>query len=243
METKMKSIRNAAALLVAAALALGTLAAAAQDVDKIRKNLAERLPLLGKIDEVTKTPMPGLYEVRVGDDLFYSDDKGDFLIQGTLIDAKGQKNLTEQRQAKLLNIAFDQLPVKDAFTIVRGNGKRKIAIFEDPNCPYCKHFERDLQKVNDITIYMYLYPILGPDSTDKSKNLWCSKDRSGAWLDWMLRGKAAPSSVCDTTAVTRNVEFGRKHKISGTPTMVMADGSRVAGAMPSEEIEKLLAKQ
>jgi thiol:disulfide interchange protein DsbC len=240
METTMTSIRNAAALILAAALAF---AAAAQDVEKIRKNLTERLPLLPKIDEVTKTPMPGLYEVRVGDDIFYSDDKGDFLIQGSLIDAKGQKNITEERQAKLLNIAFDQLPVHDAFTIVRGNGKRKVAIFEDPNCPYCKHFERDLQKVNDITIYMFLYPILGPDSTDKSKNLWCSKDRSGAWLDWMLRGKAAAASVCDTTAVVRNVEFGRKHKISGTPTMIMVDGSRVAGAMPSEEIEKLLAKK
>ena len=243
METKMKSIRNAAALLIAAALAFAAAAASAQDFDKIRKNLNERLPLLPKIDEVTKTPMPGLYEVRIGDEIFYSDDKGDFLIQGSLIDAKGQKNITEERQAKLLNIAFDQLPVKDAFTIVRGNGKRKIAIFEDPNCPYCKHFERDLQKINDVTIYLFLYPILGPDSTDKSKNLWCAKDRTGAWLDWMLRGKAAPNTVCDTTAVARNVEFGRKHKISGTPTMIMADGSRVAGAMPADDIEKLLAKK
>jgi thiol:disulfide interchange protein DsbC len=238
METKMKSIRNCAAIAV---LALGALAAAAQDVNAIRKNLSERLPLLGKIDEITKTPMSGLYEVRVGSDLFYTDDKGDFLIQGNLIDAKGQKNLTEERQEKLLMIPFDQLPLKDAFTIVRGNGKRKVAIFEDPNCPYCKHFERDLQKVNDVTVYMFLYPILGPDSADKSRNLWCAKDRGGAWLDWMLRAKAAPNATCDVSAVTRNVEFGRKHKISGTPTMIMADGARVAGAMPSADVEKLLA--
>ena len=234
----MKLIRNAALVVLAAALAF---AAAAQDVDKIRKNLSERLPLLGKIDEITKTPMPGLHEVRVGNDLFYTDDKGDFLIQGSLIDAKGQKNITEERQEKLLMIAFDQLPLKDAFTIVRGNGKRRMAIFEDPNCPYCKHFERDLQKVNDITIYMFLYPILGPDSTAKSNNLWCTKERGNAWLDWMLRGKAAPNAICDTTPVARNVEFGRKHKITGTPTMIMADGTRVAGAMPAEDVEKLLA--
>ncbi|HUR88164.1 MAG TPA: DsbC family protein [Ramlibacter sp.] len=234
----MRSIRNAAVAAIVAAMAL---AAGAQDVEKIRKNLAERLPLLGKIDEVAKTPMPGLFEVRVGSDLFYTDDKGDFLIQGSLIDAKGQKNLTEERQEKLLMIPFDQLPLKDAFTIVRGNGKRRIAVFEDPNCPYCKHFERDMQKINDVTVYMFLYPILGPDSTDKSKNLWCAKDRGGAWLDWMLRGKAAPGTTCDIAAVTRNVEFGKKHKISGTPTMIMADGSRVAGAMPAADIEKLLA--
>ena len=235
----MKSIRNAAAVMLAAL----ALSAAAQDLGAIRKNLTERLPLLGKIDEVSKTPMPGLYEVRVGNDLFYTDDKGDFLIQnGSLIDVKSQKNLTEQRQEKLLMIPFDQLPLKNAFTIVRGNGKRKLAIFEDPNCPYCKEFERDLQKVSDVTIYMFLYPILGPDSTDKSNNLWCSKDRAAAWLDWMLRGQAmSHRAICDTTAVVRNVEFGRKQKITGTPTLIMADGSRVSGAMPAAEVEKLLA--
>ena len=219
------------------------LAAGAQNFTQLKKTLTERLPLLGKIDEVSKTPMPGLYEVRVGTDLFYTDEKGDFLIQGSLIDTKGQKNLTEERQDKLLAISFDQLPVKDAFTIVRGNGKRRLAIFEDPNCPYCKHFERDLQKVDNVTVYLFLYPILGPDSTDKSRNLWCSKDRGAAWLDWMLRGKAAPAATCDTAAIDRNVEFGKAHKISGTPTLILADGTRVPGAMPADEVEKMLAKR
>lgn len=238
MEPKMKSIRNAALAVFVAVLAL---AAGAQNFTQLKKNLTERLPLLGKIDEVSKTPMPGLYEVRVGTDLFYTDEKGDFLIQGSLIDTKGQKNLTEERQDKLLAIAFDQLPLKDAFTIVRGNGKRRIAIFEDPNCPYCKHFERDLQKIDDVTVYLFLYPILGPDSTDKSRNLWCAKDRGGAWLDWMLRGKAAPNASCDTAAVERNVEYGKAHRITGTPTLILADGTRVPGAMPAAEVEKMLA--
>jgi thiol:disulfide interchange protein DsbC len=236
----MKTILNA---LLALGLVLLAGAASAQDVEKIRKNLGERLPLLGKIDEVSKTPMPGLFEVRVGTDIFYTDANGNYLLNGHLIDARNQKNITEERQEKLLAIPFDQLPLKDAFTIVRGDGKRKIAIFEDPNCPYCKHFERDLQKIDNVTVYMFLYPILGPDSNDKSRNLWCAKDKPGAWLDWMLRGKAAPNTNCDTAALTRNVEFGRKHKITGTPTMVLADGSRVAGAMPTAEVEKLLAKQ
>lgn len=235
----MKSIRNAAVIV---AVALGVAAAAgAQDFDKIRKNLSERIPQMGKIDEVSKTPMPGLYEVRVGTDLFYSDAEGNFLVQGMLMDTRQQRNLTEERQEKLLLVPFDQLPLKDAFTVVRGNGKRRIAVFEDPNCPYCKHFEADLQKINNVTVYMFLYPILGPDSNDKSRNLWCAKDRAGAWMDWMLRAKAAPDAKCDVAALARNVEFGRKYRITGTPTMILADGRRVPGAIPAQEIEKLLS--
>jgi thiol:disulfide interchange protein DsbC len=235
----MKPIRNAA---LAACVALGLAAAVhAQDPNAIRKTLTERLPLLGKIDEVTKSPMPGLFEVRVGMDIFYTDSEGNYLIQGNLIDTKQQRNITEERQEKLLAIDFASLPLKDAFTIVRGNGKRKLAIFEDPNCPYCKRFERDLQKVDNITVYMFLYPILGPDSNDKSRNLWCSKDRVAAWQDLMLRDKAVPHATCDTQAITRNVEFGRKYKITGTPTMILADGTRVPGAVPAAQVEKSLA--
>jgi thiol:disulfide interchange protein DsbC len=237
----MKAIRNAAISAIAVVAMFAAFAAGAQDAEKIRKNLTDRLPMMGKIDEVNKTPMPGLYEVRVGTDLYYADAEGNFVIHGSLIDAKQQRNLTEERQEKLLQVPFDALPVKDAFTVVRGNGKRKIAIFEDPNCPYCKHFERDLQKVDNVTVYMFLYPILGPDSDDKSRNLWCAKDRPGAWLDWMLRGKAAPEAKCDVAAVTRNVEFGRKYRLTGTPTMILPDGRRVPGAIPAQDIEKLLA--
>jgi thiol:disulfide interchange protein DsbC len=235
----MKSIKTAA---LAALAALGLLAAGAQAQEAaIRKNLAERLPQMGKIDEVGKTPMPGLFEVRVGSDLYYTDAEGNFLLHGQLIDTKRQHNLTEERQDKLLAIDFAALPLKDAFTIVRGNGKRKIALFEDPNCGYCKRFERDLQKVDNVTIYMFLYPILGTDSTEKSRNLWCSRDKAKAWQDWMVRDSLPSSANCDATALARNVEFGRKYKISGTPTMVFADGTRVPGAIPAQQVEKLLA--
>lgn len=209
--------------------------------DKIRKALTERVPQMGKIDEVAKTPMPGLFEVRVGSDLYYADAEGNYLLHGTLIDTRQQRNLTQEREEKLLAIPFDSLPLKDAFTIVRGNGKRKLAVFEDPNCPYCKTFERDLQKVNDVTIYMFLYPILGPDSTQKSQGIWCAKERKDAWLDYMLRSKAPAPASCDTAAIQRNVDFGRKHKITGTPTMILADGSRVPGAISAADVEKLLA--
>jgi len=235
----MNSIRNG---LLAMLVALGLTACAANAQEAtIRKNLSERLPQMGKIEEVTKTPMPGLYELRVGTEVYYTDTEGNFLIHGQLIDTKAARNLTEERQEKLLAIDFATLPVKDAFTIVRGNGKRKVAVFEDPNCGYCKRFERDLQKVDNITIYLFLYPILGPDSTEKSRQLWCAKDKARAWQDWMVRDQAPSVASCDTSAIARNVEFGKKHRIAGTPTMVFADGTRVPGAIGAPQVEKYLA--
>lgn len=235
----MKLIKNAA---LAALLAASLLAGLAQAQEAaIRKTLPERLPQLGKIDEVSKTPMPGLFEVRVGTDLYYTDAEGNFLFHGQLIDTKAQRNLTEERQEKLLAIDFSALPLKDAFTIVRGNGKRKLAVFEDPNCGYCKRFERDLQKVDNITVHMFLYPILGADSADKSRNIWCARDKGKVWQDLMVRDQPAPPASCDASALARNVEFGRKYKITGTPTLVFADGTRVPGAIGASQVEKLLA--
>jgi thiol:disulfide interchange protein DsbC len=230
-------------------LAIGTLLAAsfsafAQEAT-IRKNLAERLPSFPKIDEVSKSAMPGLFEVRVGGtEIFYTDAEGNYLVQGNLIDTKNKRNLTEERVAKLTEIDFDSLPLKDAFTVVRGNGKRKVAVFEDPNCGYCKRFETDLQSVNNVTVYMFLYPILGPGSTERSKNVWCAKDRAKAWTDWMVKSTeiAAAPATCDVAALNRNVEFGKKHKITGTPTLIFADGNRVPGAIPAAQVEKFLAE-
>jgi thiol:disulfide interchange protein DsbC len=231
--------------LVLAALTLLALTAAgsahAQEA-AIRKNLAERIPQLAKIDEISRTPMAGLFEVRVGTDLFYTDAQGNFLIQGSLFDTRQRRNLTEERLDKLLAIDFDSLPLADAFTVVRGNGKRKLAVFQDPNCGYCKRFERDLQNVDNITIHMFLYPILGADSTEKSRNIWCAKDKAKAWLDWMVRDQVPPKVSCDTSALTRNTEFGRKHRITGTPTLVFADGSRAPGALSAAQVEKQLTE-
>ncbi len=225
--------------LIAATL-LATLTATADEMT-IRKNLGERIPQFQKIDEVTKSAMPGLFEIRVNSsDIFYTDAEGNFLVQGNLIDTRQRRNLTEERVEKLTAISFDSLPLKDAFTIVRGNGKRKLAVFEDPNCGYCKRFEKDLQKVDNVTIHMFLYPILGPDSVEKSKNIWCAKDKSKAWQDWMVRDQTPPGVSCDSAALTRNVELGRKYKITGTPTLVFTDGSRVPGAISSAQVEKYL---
>nr|WP_315464834.1 DsbC family protein [uncultured Rhodoferax sp.] len=225
-------------------LALATLStgATAQEA-AIRAAITQRVPQLKAIDEIRPSPMAGLYEIRVnGSEIYYSDAKGNYLIQGNLFDTKGQRNLTEERINKLTAIKFSALPLKDAFTIVRGNGSRKLAVFEDPNCGYCKRFERDLQKVDNVTIYMFLYPILGQDSVDKSKAIWCSKDKLAAWQDWMLRDQAAPAaaSMCDTSPLARNVEFGKTYRIQGTPTLIFENGNRVPGAIDASQIEKHL---
>ncbi len=228
-------------LLTAASLASLSLVATAQESD-IRKALAERIPQMDKIDEVRPTPMKGLYEVRIGTDLFYTDAKGNYVIQGELIDTKARRNLTEDRIAKLTAVDFSALPLKDAFTIVRGDGKRKVAVFEDPNCGYCKRFERDLQNVDNVTVYLFLYPILSPDSAEKSRNIWCAKDKTAAWQDYMIKDKAPAPASCDTSALQRNLAFGKKHKITGTPTLIFADGVRVPGAIGAQEVEKRLAE-
>ncbi len=222
-------------------LMAGSIGAAFAQEAAIRKNLAERLPIFSKIDEVSATPMNGLYEVRVnGSDIFYTDAEGNFLLQGQLLDTRGKRNLTEERITKLSAIDFEALPFKDAFTVVRGNGKRRLAVFEDPNCTYCKRLERDLDKVNDVTIYLFLYPILGQDSIDKSINIWCARDKGKAWVNWMIREQPAAKASCNSAALERNVAFGKQHKITGTPTMFFADGSRVPGAIGAQEIEKML---
>ena len=225
---------------IALTLAFASLVAFAQEAT-IRKNLTERLPKLPPIDEISKTPMEGLYEVRVNQsEIFYTDAQGNFLIQGNLIDVRAQEDLTEKRQAKLTEIDFKDLPIKDAFTIVRGNGKRKVAVFEDPNCGYCKRFERDLTKIDNVTVHVFLYPILSQDSVDKSRNIWCAKDKGKAFLDWMVKDVTPAAANCDTAALARNLEFGKKNRITGTPTTFFADGSRVAGAVPLARVEQAL---
>jgi len=227
------------ALIAAAALAC--LGASAQEA-VIRKNLKERIPQLPEIEEITKSPIPGVYELRLnGADIMYTDAEGNYLIQGNLIDTKARKNLTEERIDKLSAVAFDALPFKDSFKIVRGNGKRKMAVFEDPNCGYCKRFENEMQKVTNVTIHLFLYPILTPDSHVKSKNIWCAKDKAKAWTDWMAKEQVPAAADCDDAATARNVEFGKKYRITGTPTLIFADGSRVPGAISAPQVEKYLA--
>jgi thiol:disulfide interchange protein DsbC len=229
---------------IAAACLLLAAGAACADEAAIRKNLAERLPSLPAIDEVSKTPIPGIFEVRVGSDIIYTDEQGSYLIQGELIDTRTRTNLTEARIAKLTAIEFAKLPLKDAITFKQGTGARRMAVFVDPNCGYCKRFERDVAGLKDVTVYTFLYPILGVDSVNKSRDIWCAKDPGKAWRDWMFNGTLPPSASegkCDSTVLARNTELGRKHRVRGTPAAVFEDGSRAPGAVPAAELEKQLS--
>ncbi|MBQ0930430.1 DsbC family protein [Ideonella sp. 4Y16] len=226
---------------LSALMAVATLAQA--DEATIRKVLADRMPNLPPIDEVSRTPMGGLWEVRLGTDVLYTDDGGNFLIEGSLFDTKTRTDLTKARVDKLTAIDFGSLPLKDAMVQKQGSGARKLVVFADPNCGYCKRLERDLLKVKDVTIYTFLYPVLGPDSTVKTKDIWCAKDAQKTWRAWMIDGVTPPKSVgeCDTTAIDRNSAMGRKFRVQGTPAIVFEDGSRSPGAMPANLIEKRLA--
>lgn len=207
----------------------------------IRKNLAERLPQMPAIQEVRATPVAGLYEVRIGaNDILYVDASGDFLIQGVLVDTKNRKNLTEERLQELSSIAFDKLPLQDAIVTKKGDGSRKIAVFSDPNCGYCKRFEKELEKVSNITVYTFLYPILGPDSHEKAQNIWCAKDRNKVWHDWMVKNTTPHAAKCDDLVTARNLAFGQPHQINGTPAIILENGRRVAGAVEAPALEEML---
>ena len=229
-------------LAVAAGIAaLFAQAAVAQEA-VIRKNIAERLPDFPKIDEVNKTPIPGVYELRVGTELVYSDERGEHIIQGALIDTKTGVNLTEARIDKLTAIDFANLPLKDAIVYKQGTGARKLVVFADPNCGYCKKFERELLQVKDVTVYTFLYSILGGDSPEKSRNIWCAKDSTSVWREWMVNGAMPPRNIaqCDTGALQRNLAMGKKYRVNGTPALVFEDGKRVPGALPPAQIEAQL---
>jgi thiol:disulfide interchange protein DsbC len=232
-------VQQATALCAALALCAGALAQEAV----IRKNLEQRLPDLPKIDEISKSPIPGLYEVRVGTEIFYADEQGNHLIQGSILDTRTRTDLTQARIDKLTAIDFSTLPLKDALVWKQGNGSRKLVVFADPNCGYCKRFERDLVNVKDVTVYTFLFPMLGGDSPEKSRNIWCAKDATKAWREWMLEGKTPPRGMgrCDAAALDRNIALARKHRVTGTPALVFENGTRVPGALPADEVEKQLA--
>jgi thiol:disulfide interchange protein DsbC len=231
------------AVLVASAMVAACVGAETSVEATIKKNLEPRLGNGVKVDGVKETPYSGLYEVRIGGDVHYTDKTGTYLFMGQIINLKTQTNVTQERIDELNKIKFSDLPLEMALKTVKGNGKRVIAIFEDPNCGYCKRFRQNtLKEVDNITIYTFMYNILSPDSFTKSKNIWCAPDRNKAWDDWMLSGKVAP--VAPAGCNTPNDEvlaLGQKLRINGTPNIFFADGSRVPGAIDLKALEAKLA--
>ena len=218
--------------LLAATLACVSLAAVADESD-VRKAAEAKL---GKVEKLVKAPMPGLWEVTVDSQIFYVDDKASYLIFGNLLDMKTGRNITAERQ-------FNSLPLELALKQVRGNGKNVMVTFEDPNCGYCKKLAKDVLTLKDVTVYTFLLPVLGDDSYEKSKAIWCAPDKAKAWVDWMTANKAPPaaSAKCDISGLNKSAQLGGKLRINGTPAIFFAGGERVGGYIPAAEIEKRFA--
>ncbi len=230
-----------------AGVLLGTLLATGAWADEasLKKALEAAYPKI-KVHGVAKTPFNGMYEVFLGDEIIYTDEKLSFLIvEGRLIDAKTRKNLTAERMEELTKVDFNTLPLNQAIKVVKGNGSRKLVVFSDPDCPYCKQLEQQsLLGLNNVTIYTFLYPLeaLHPDAANKSKAIWCSPDRARAWQEWMLNDQLPKGNVACNTPVEETADLGRKLGVRGTPLLIFSNGKRVSGALPAQEIESRLGQ-
>ena len=219
---------------------LGVSANVMADEAALRKTLQSHLQGK-KIDGLKQTPYMGLYEVVVEDEILYTDEKGTYLFFGHIVDPKTRQSFTSQRQQEIRDarrISFDSLPLDQAIKAVKGNGKRKVAVFTDPNCPYCKRLEKELTKVTDVTVYTLLYPILN-GSEPTARAIWCSPDKLKAWNEFMLQDISPPGKECEAP-LARLLQEGRKHNISGTPALIFSDGSIVPGLITADKIEEKL---
>ena len=237
--------RTALAVVAAGILLLMIALPAQAQVDPqvaIRQGLSRIIPPGQEIDEIRPTPMANLYEVRLGATLIYVDGRGQYaLIEGQLIDIANARNLTRDRLDDVMRIDFARdLPTELAFKQVIGNGKRKLAVFEDPNCTYCRKLRAEFEQLKDVTIYTYPYAILSPDSEVKARKAWCAKDPMVAWNAMLTRG-TVPNNAgeCDNP-VAKVRELGRQLGVEATPTMFFPSGKRVPGAISRDRLEQLL---
>lgn len=234
-------------LTIAACCLIGT--AAYADEDKLRAAVLAKFPA-AKIESVSKLPSLELYELVIDGSIYYSDAKFEHLIDGSIIETKSMRNVTSERKQEIEQIAlkkvalqFEDLPLANAFSKVYGDGSRKLAYFADPNCGYCKRFDREtLAKLKNATVYVFLYPIITPKSVPTAKSIWCSGDRHKAWEDYVIRSIAPKAEPTCDNPVDDVLAFGYKKRIRGTPTLFFADGSRVSGALSLDQLEARLSK-
>jgi thiol:disulfide interchange protein DsbC len=227
-------------LLITAAVAT-TLAGA--DEAAVRAALQRAFPQ-SQIQSISKTPIPGMLEAAIDGQIFYITDDGRYILGGPLLDVEGNRNLTAARLESVNAIPFDSLPLDWAFKRVKGSGARTMAIFEDPDCPYCKTLEQELKGIDNVTVYVLLYPIdqIHPDAAAKSKAVWCAKDRGKAWDEVMRTGVAPVNAAECDNPIAKIAAFAKQHRITATPTTVLANGRRLVGAVPRAELEKQLLK-
>lgn len=228
---------------LATLLALGLSACQAGDTE-IRQAIQSLAPG-AKVNQISKTGVKGMMEVTVDGDqgpmVVYADEKGQFLLIGDLLEVKSKRNLTRERMDKLTEVKWDTLPLNNAIKVVRGNGQRMLAVFSDPDCPYCRKAEVEFSKLDNVTIYTFLYPLaFHQDAARKSKLVWCSKDRSQAWLDLMLKGKVPDGKASCNDPIDENLALGARLRVEGTPAMFLANGQRIPGFVPAERLDAML---
>jgi thiol:disulfide interchange protein DsbC len=213
--------------------------------NEIRNVIKTKFPNV-RVDGVQPAPMPGLYEVRFqnqdGPQILYTDAQANFFIDGSLIEARSGRNLTEERLQKLSAIEFNSLPLELALKVQRGSGKRVLAMFTDPYCPYCRRLEQALQQIDDITIYVFMYPVIRPDNADHSRAVWCAPDRVKAWLELAATDtpKVPAGGANCPNPVDKVLEYGRSLRVNGTPTLFFANGERAGGGMPLGQLRAKL---
>jgi thiol:disulfide interchange protein DsbC len=242
----MRRLEKYALLLLAAVVCTPSFADSddvpADIASRIRATLHERIPEL-QIAGIHKSPLPGLYELNTGGELLYANDSGTLIFAGRVVDTKSRQDLTAERWNALNAIDFNSLPFDLAVKVVRGNGSRKLAVFADPMCPYCKQLEEQLQGVTNITIYTFLYPIesIHPGASLKAVQIWCSKDRGTAWSKWMLQKVEPGDTRCKGSPIDQLQKLGDQLHVDSTPTIFTVDGKRTRGSIKHNEIEQLLA--
>jgi thiol:disulfide interchange protein DsbC len=219
--------------------AVFAVSAAAQSGEAlVQKVLEDKLKT--KIDQITPSRLPGIYEVLLKGQSFYVDEKASYLIMGTMIDLKSMNNVSADSRAKWLQKQYSKLPLESAIKVVRGSGKNILVTFEDPHCGYCKKLAVDLQKAKDITVYTFLLPVLGPNSESMARSIWCAPDRAKAWVDWMTGGVIPVATAkCDADVTLRKtMELGQRFGIQGTPFLIFPNGDIAPGYLKPEELEK-----
>jgi thiol:disulfide interchange protein DsbC len=208
------------------------------DLTQLQKTLAERLPK-SKIVDIRAAPVPGLYEVFTGSSMIYSDATGNYILEGSLIDTRTKKDLTEGRLNERNAIRFDSLPLDKAITVIKGDGSRKLAVFTDPDCPYCKRLEEELKWVDNVTMYLFMLPLkeIHPNAERHAKSIWCSDDSATAWTAWVLDKKEPADKTCQNDPIDATLQLGEKLNVNGTPTLYFEDGSRAVGAMKAADLD------
>jgi thiol:disulfide interchange protein DsbC len=231
-------------LLRQIALAVGVVTATAvmaqtlttRQADALRATITANSQGKVPVDAITSTPVPGLYQVTSDGEIFYVDATGRYsFVGGSMVDTQTRQDLTANELDRPHAVPFDRLPLQYALKEVKGNGTRKMAVFEDPNCPICRVFTKFVDQLDDVTIYRFMYPVIAPESEALARTAWCSKDRTTTWHNIMNGARPQPSAACDATGIAEILKFGERHKINNTPTVILASGKRLVGATPPEQ--------